>query len=113
MFSLELAEGEYECDQCGACCKNLIVEIEDEDIEREPRLAELARHRYKLASIGSPCKALDCSNRCSLYATRPDVCRDFDAGSEACQDSRRRANLPPLRPIDRMSRTPLDLVRVK
>ena len=28
----------FECDQCGACCKELLVEVYDIDVLREPKL---------------------------------------------------------------------------
>ena len=35
----------YECDKCGACCKGtLIVEADDLDVLREPRLINADRH---------------------------------------------------------------------
>jgi uncharacterized protein len=42
----------------------------------------------------------DESARCTIYATRPDVCRAFAAGDAQCQDARLRAGLPPLEPIE-------------
>ncbi len=31
----------YECDRCGSCCRSLIIEVEELDILREPRLLQL------------------------------------------------------------------------
>lgn len=74
----------YECDQCGACCKgSLIIEADDLDVMREPRLIDAdAHHRGKSVpqmvyeiqhdfkaiylSGGSPCAFLNPDNRCSI-----------------------------------------------
>jgi Fe-S-cluster containining protein len=45
------------------------------------------------------CCFLDQNQRCEIYATRPQVCREFAAGSEQCQEARRRGGLPPLLPL--------------
>lgn len=35
----------FECDKCGACCKgHLIVEADDIDVPREPRLIDADQH---------------------------------------------------------------------
>ncbi len=50
--------------------------------------------------LASGCANLDESNRCSVYANRPNCCRDFEMGSPACLKARRDAGLdadqPPL-----------------
>ncbi len=32
----------FVCDHCGECCRQLIIEIDELDVAREPRLAEVA-----------------------------------------------------------------------
>lgn len=44
------------------------------------------------------CCFLETNNRCTIYETRPDVCRRFEAGSEQCQEARRRLGLKALVP---------------
>ena len=44
------------------------------------------------------CSFLDDQSRCTIYSTRPDVCRDFSAGGDQCQTARIRNGLPPLPP---------------
>jgi Fe-S-cluster containining protein len=108
---------QYECDQCGACCRHLIIEITHLDVVREPKLrppvtllcAKPGEHidwddsvyRLAVGSAGgrSGCPMLGADNRCTIYPTRPGVCVGMEAGSEQCQDSRRAAGLAPLRPI--------------
>jgi uncharacterized protein (TIGR03083 family) len=55
---------------------------------------------YGLFELVSGCANLTESNRCSIYASRPNCCRDFEMGSAACLKARRDAGLdadqPPL-----------------
>lgn len=107
-----MAETLFECDQCGACCRKLIVEIVEADVVREPRLREVARPIRKAAYVmfgdeeppdymltcGKPCPMLN-GNQCSIHDTKPHVCAAFSAGSEQCQDARAADGLPPLVPL--------------
>jgi Fe-S-cluster containining protein len=44
--------GEFTCQQCGLCCRKLIIEIGCLDVLREPRLASVARPIRPLADEG-------------------------------------------------------------
>lgn len=77
----------YEFDQCGACCKQLIVEVYDIDVMREPKLAcadisrqtrglthqqlmeDLEQEGKCLVIVGSgqPCTFLSDENQCGIY----------------------------------------------
>ena len=108
----------YECDKCGACCKgSLIVEADEIDVMREPRLIQANRHyaelgvprtiellrtdigRAVIISCGQACPFLGGDNLCSIHPTRPNVCVGFEAGDEQCQQSRAAEGLPPLLPM--------------
>lgn len=106
----------YECDQCGACCHgHLIVEVEELDILREPRLIGADHHHrgktvermlsdYQqgmavIIAVGSPCPFL-AENRCSIYPTRPNCCVGLQAGDDQCQEARAAAGLPRLAPVE-------------
>lgn len=90
--------GLYECDQCGACCKGtVIVEADYLDTRREPQLLQadvqckrvsqrdLEEDEGKIVllacGLDKPCTFLSPDNRCTTYATRPNVCVAFEAGS--------------------------------
>ena len=100
----------YECDQCGACCKSLPVLVSLEDAAREPRIkAEAIRlddalvtpmYAYQLFPLAfhESCCFLQADNKCNIYATRPDPCRDFLAGDWQCQDARKEKGIAPLLP---------------
>ncbi len=106
----------YECDQCGACCRQLIVEADELDVLREPRLIDAARH-YAGKSVdevvdelqndvgkalvivcGRACRFLGTDNQCTIYPTRPNVCVAMQAGDEQCQAARQAEGLEPLAP---------------
>lgn len=101
----------YECDSCGACCGAFPIFASVEDAEREPRIARESRRlplhlgddrwRYQLHPLPfmEACGFLDGDKRCSIYGTRPQVCRDFAAGSDQCQNARGGVGLPRLAPV--------------
>ena len=108
----------YECDKCGACCKgSLIVEADDLDVMREPRLIDADRHhrgksveqmvfeiqhegKAVMLACASACSFLGADNHCSIYPTRPNVCVGMEAGDEQCQDARLSAGLFSLLPLE-------------
>jgi Fe-S-cluster containining protein len=101
----------YECDGCGACCSAYLIFASESDAVREPRIADegrkLADHlatptwAYQIFPLPfhETCCFLGEDARCTIYSTRPDVCRAFAAGDDPCQNARRRAGLPPLEPV--------------
>jgi Fe-S-cluster containining protein len=102
---------EFECDSCGACCRTFPIFAGAADAEREPRLRAEARQlppwlataewTYQLFPLPfqQACCFLGADNRCTIYCTRPEVCRTFAAGSPQCQEARARQGLGPLEPV--------------
>jgi Fe-S-cluster containining protein len=100
----------YQCDGCGACCRTKLVDVYEEDLLREPSLAQ------RMMTVKEPgldgeigylnclrdgaCPFLDGEERCSIYPTRPVACVLFPPGGEECQEARKVFLLPPLEPID-------------
>ncbi|MFQ3592843.1 MAG: YkgJ family cysteine cluster protein [Gemmataceae bacterium] len=104
-------EAGYECDECGMCCKSFPIFASQADAQREPRVASEGRRLpmqmvddrwtyrlYPLPFLDS-CPFAGTDRRCTIYATRPTVCREMPAGGLQCQDARRRHGLPPLLPV--------------
>lgn len=101
----------FECDGCGACCKSFPIFASAADACREPRIGAEAGllpvsqrtqewvHRLFPLPFLEACCFLDPDNRCTIYATRPDVCRRFTAGEPQCQEARARQGLAALEPI--------------
>jgi len=104
----------YECDGCGACCRTFPVFAAASDAEREPRIRDEGRRlslwlatpqwQYQLYPLPfhETCCFLDGDNRCTIYGTRPKVCRRFEAGSDQCQDARKQSGLAALEAVARM-----------
>jgi Fe-S-cluster containining protein len=101
---------QFECDGCGACCKTFPIFAAEADAVAEPRIRDEARRlpeglatprwTYQLYPLPfhEACCFLDGDNRCTVYATRPTVCRTFAAGSAHCQEARARVGLALLSP---------------
>lgn len=99
-----------QCDNCGLCCKKLIIEIDHVDVVREPKRVGIAKQmkgmyeeespwdrEYMLACGASmPCPMLGTDNLCQIYPTRPNVCVAFEAGSEQCNELREENGLLPI-----------------
>jgi Fe-S-cluster containining protein len=89
-----------DCVTCAACCHDSNVVLDGADLARfrdggRPDLAGKAyikRARdgvITLRFIGKgPCQHLAADRRCSIYELRPDNCRVFLEGSEACLAAR-------------------------
>ena len=95
------------CQQCGSCCRHLIVDVDVLDVIREPRIAEqgeLLDGRGKLEPdewmwslvCVKPCPFLGADNRCAIYPTRPEVCLACRPGGDQCILARRSAGLSPI-----------------
>jgi len=83
----------FPCRRCGACCRELLLEISGLDLLREPRWAPHLR-RYAevdydnwraepeavLWMVEAPggCPFLARDHRCRIYPTRPDMCVRFE-----------------------------------
>jgi hypothetical protein len=79
---------------CGECCEKLIIEVLPEDAEREPLIRKKGSPIYTppeltesgkpelegyLLSTGMGCVFLNAETKlCTIYRTRPLVCRLFD-----------------------------------
>ena len=75
-----------ECNQCGACCKELPVAINSK-LDPNARAYYLARGcviKNGVVFAQCPCPNLICPDfvggkyRCGIYETRPRMCKDFD-----------------------------------
>lgn len=99
-----------DCLACGACCHNEpgwihLMPEDDARVEASPVLAPLVEVtrvggyvRHSLRMVEGACGALDRSppgTYCRAYASRPTVCREFEAGSPDCHAARRRRGLEP------------------
>lgn len=102
-----------DCQACGACCVAFVVDVDEHELDRMPHPRRnlltsrdsqgrlIMRLTKKLPVIGGGrCAAFkgqagdECS--CTIYESRPQVCRDFTPERDACNRARRRAGLPPM-----------------
>ncbi len=62
------------CNQCGACCIALSI-------------SSIIPGTGKNKPAGNRCIHLDSEMRCSIYLTRPDVCKNFTPTENLCGKS--------------------------
>lgn len=87
---------ERSCQQCGACCFSQLeryVRVTGDDYarldEHAEALTEFHGHRCYMRMEEGHCAALRLDPRsgtfaCSIYALRPETCRELERGSPAC-----------------------------
>lgn len=90
-------ELELDCRQCAACCFDNKVLLDASDLTRwetagRADLLDLTRpfrtrRRLPLVGDAKSCVHLD-RLQCGIYPLRPNMCRDFVAGSEHCLAAR-------------------------
>jgi Fe-S-cluster containining protein len=88
-----------DCLECGACCHEANVLLDDEDLGRwrEAGRKDLLARSYLKREDGKVflrflangrCQNLKRDNKCAIYPIRPDNCAAFVVGSEACLAAR-------------------------
>lgn len=103
------APGDDPCLACGACCASFRVDFATDELDglggRVPAglvvevRANLCRMRgtdHLPARCAALTGQLGQSVACAIYEWRPSPCREFEAGSDACHNARRRHGLPAL-----------------
>ena len=94
----ELAPGECLCDYCSAkCCKYFALPLEtpttrqDFDYLRWYLLHDAAtvfiEEKTWYLLVHTACKHLQADNRCGIYETRPQICRDYSTHNCEYEDS--------------------------
>lgn len=77
----------FDCRRCGTCCAVWKIPVTDEDIIREPLLAEKIKDGFMNKMNGnviSTCPFYHITDGCDIYNTRPQSCRDFVASPVKC-----------------------------
>jgi uncharacterized protein len=98
--------GVPDCQDCGACCTSPSpghVPITGDDYARltpdeRERLTDWDGNRCFMRLVGERCVNLLCEQgrfTCAIYERRPQVCRDYEQGGEACAYDRERVGSPP------------------
>lgn len=113
---------DFECDRCGECCRQLLVEAYWIDAEREPKLYQISNHPVTRPQMreGSTILLWDQETRecpflkyentdhtcCEIHDTRPTCCVAVEAGDAKCQQARLQAGRELL--ADRNGNTPTE-----
>jgi uncharacterized protein len=85
----------FDCLECGSCCRDNKVELDEDDIERflDAGRPELMKPPFTRKSGGKvvlkllkskDCQHLAKDNKCGIYPIRPDACSTFPVASESC-----------------------------
>jgi hypothetical protein len=90
------------CNTCGACC-SYSAEWPRFTVEDDDALDGLPRDLVNARMSGMRCDGARCSalagtvgiaTSCTVYADRPDVCRECQPADDACNIARRAHGLP-------------------
>ena len=97
------------CTRCGACCASFRVDFSTFEHESEggsvpaglaePITDHICRMRgtdHNPPRCAALCGRIGEKATCGIYEWRPSPCREFEEGSDACQQARRRHGLAPL-----------------
>lgn len=79
---------EFDCLSCANCCKTASPIIEQEDMDGMARALNISRSVLITTYLtmdedgdfvfkSTPCPMLQEDNRCKIYASRPEACRDY------------------------------------
>lgn len=73
------------CTSCGRCCYQVVELIAGVDVVAESMVVEHDGQRCMEQRGDGACVALDpVTKLCTIYESRPSVCRAFDRGGELC-----------------------------
>jgi uncharacterized protein len=87
---------QFDCLECGACCKDNEVILFSDDVERfrEAGRTDLLKPPFSRRTDGKlvltllpksdRCHHLKRDNKCGIYTIRPDACSSFPVASECC-----------------------------
>jgi Fe-S-cluster containining protein len=83
-------DSSIDCDQCEACCCRLeVILLGDTGVPYRYLDENEYGHEVMARLDDGKCVALDRNTmRCTIYEQRPQVCRDFEMGSFACEEER-------------------------
>jgi len=75
------------CDVCkGACCESIVLGVRYEDKDAQRWLSYHGEVRENGVRFECRCSKLR-HGKCTIYDSRPEVCRVFEVGSPACLEA--------------------------
>ena len=97
------------CKACGACCASFRVDFsvfERDDhggavpsglaLDLADTLCRMRGTDHSPPRCAALMGTIGQKATCGIYEWRPSPCREFEEGSDACEQARRRHHLPPL-----------------
>ncbi len=100
LLACERFELPFDCQDCGACCReayhSITIDEGDEVAQRHPSLMVHHESYTELRREGGHCAALVCEDsryHCTIYNDRPTCCREFENAGEHCVTARQRVGL--------------------
>jgi len=95
---------ESKCGTCIAlCCRYIAVEVDGPDVPKDfdtlrwfllhERTQLFVEGRKWFLQVFLRCRALAADNSCSIHATRPDICRDYEPDGCDRDEAERRASI--------------------
>lgn len=108
-MSEAIAPAPHPCLSCGACCACFRVDFSVHELDEmggqvpSGLAVEVNSSTFRMRGTDhSPARCAALSGRvgerasCGIYEWRPSPCREFEAGSEACDRARARHGMAPL-----------------
>lgn len=103
------ADTEHPCLSCGACCASFRVDFSRHELDEmggtvpAGLAVDVTDSTCRMRGTDhAPARCAALTGRvgekaaCGIYEWRPSPCREFEAGSDACDRARARHGLPPL-----------------
>lgn len=98
----------HPCLSCGACCASFRVDFSAQEcsdhggsvpnglvVEVTSTLRRMRGTDHQAPRCAALTGVVGTQAACGIYEWRPSPCREFAAGSDACEQARRRQRLPP------------------
>ncbi len=82
-------QNEFPCEECGKCCYQELITLLPEEIDRVSSASGIPLGDFMSSYVGiaedgrmmllktNPCTFLDDEGKCSIWESRPQVCKDF------------------------------------
>ena len=75
------------CELCkGACCESIVIPLKFEEADAQRWLGFHGTEQENGIRLDCKCSKLR-HGRCTIYDSRPDVCRVFEVGSPNCREA--------------------------
>lgn len=85
----------HPCFLCqGACCESIVFDEKQLSPDHKTWLLLHGKQKEGMIELDCKCKKLGKDGKCTIYENRPDMCRVFSLGGQACLNTikRRRKN---------------------